>query len=312
MKKRFIFFFVVIISSLVLIGQPLPSFKFNEFPWNPEHWPEFNLPSKHNVKRVVLSNKLELEYAEQGDASGTPVIFLHGFTDSWHSFEEVLRYLPSGIHAFVLTQRGHGNSGKPTTNYRPEHFAKDVAAFMKQLKIEKAVIVGHSMGATIAQRFALDNPELTAGLVLMGTFASFPANEGLPEFSKLVNQLKDPIDLAFASEFQKSTLAVPIDSAYLNILIGESMKVPARIWKDVLNGLMPVDYLKQLWQIKNPALIIWGDRDVFCPKKDQTDLQQAIKGSKLSIYEGTGHAVHWEQPQRFANDLLQFINVKDL
>ena len=53
-------------------------------------------------KSVVLLNNIRLEYVEQGDAAGIPVIFLHGLTDSWHSFETVLAHLPVSIHAFAL------------------------------------------------------------------------------------------------------------------------------------------------------------------------------------------------------------------
>jgi non-heme chloroperoxidase len=57
-----------------------------------------------------------------------------------------------------------------------------------------------------------------------------------------------------------------------------------------------------------PTLIVWGDRDAFCPHSDQKSLAAAIAGSRLLVYSGTGHAVHWEEPNRFAADLAAFTN----
>src|SRR5262245_29880341 len=91
-----------------------------------------SVPPQPVVKSITLPGRVRLEYAEQGNTDGVPVIFLHGITDSWHSFESVLTYLPSSIHAFAISQRGHGDSERPTQNYSPDDFAADIAAFIKE------------------------------------------------------------------------------------------------------------------------------------------------------------------------------------
>src|SRR5262245_142089 len=117
------------------------------------------------IKSVELPGAVRLPYVEQGDPSGVPLLFLHGVTDSWHSFEPVLPHLSPSIHAFALTQRGHGDAGRPASGYRARDFAADVAAFLDALALGPTVIVGHSMGSTNAQRFAIDHPERTRALV---------------------------------------------------------------------------------------------------------------------------------------------------
>ena len=119
------------------------------------------------VRSIELPTAGTLQYVEQGDRSGMPVVLLHGVTDSWHSFEPVLPYLPPTMRAFALTQRGHGDSARPA-RYRTREFAADVAAFLDALGLESAVVVGHSMGATNAMGFAIDHPRRTAALVLLG------------------------------------------------------------------------------------------------------------------------------------------------
>ncbi len=259
-------------------------------------------------KRVKLATGVELAYVEQGDPAGVPVIFLHGITDSWHSFEPVLPHLPHAIHAFALTQRGHGESERPASGYRPQDFAADVAAFMDALQLERAIIAGHSMGSIVAQRFGLDYPERILGLVLMGSFASFKDKPGLMEFVEVgISQLEDPIDPAFAREFQESTLAQPIPAEFLETVVQESLKVPARVWKAAFQSLLEGEFPDELSKIKAPTLIVWGDQDAYCPLSDQETLRTAIVGSRLLIYSGVGHAVHWEEPARFAADLTAFV-----
>jgi pimeloyl-ACP methyl ester carboxylesterase len=259
-------------------------------------------------KRIKLATGVELAYVEQGNPAGVPVIFLHGITDSWHSFEPVLPHLPHTIHAFALTQRGHGESERPATGYRPQDFAADVAAFMDALQLERAVIAGHSMGSSIAQRFGLDFPERILGLVLIGSFASFQDKPELVEFVEVgVSPLEDPIDPAFAREFQESTLAQPIPPEFLETVVQESLKVPARVWKAAFQGLLEGEFPSELGKIKAPTLIVWGDQDAYCPRSDQETLRMAIAGSRLVVYAGVGHAIHWEEPARFAADLVAFV-----
>jgi pimeloyl-ACP methyl ester carboxylesterase len=138
--------------------------------------------TRHRVKKILLSTGVTLPYAEQGDPTGVPVVLLHGVTDSWHSFEPVLPYLPQSIRAFALTQRGHGDADRPASGYRTQHFAADVAAFVAALGLRKVIIVGHSMGSTNALRFAIDYPEYTRGLVIAGAFATYRNNPVIAEF----------------------------------------------------------------------------------------------------------------------------------
>lgn len=193
-----------------------------------------------SVKSIQLSTGATLSYAEQGMTTGIPVILLPEFTDSWRSWEPVLPYLSEGIHAFALSQRGYEDPYRPTEGYDPQDFAADVACFMEAMHIEKAIVVGHSMGAVTAQQFAIAYPDRTMGIVLAGSL--------------------------FQSE-------------YVTALAG---------------------YLK-------PALIIWGDKDLLAPRKDQEVLAGAMKRSQLVVYTGTGHNLHWEEPAKFVEDLVVFV-----
>jgi non-heme chloroperoxidase len=303
MKKIIAFFLLVAIYSTTnfSLAQLMIELPENEILDEP-------IGTELTLKTARLSNGVNLQYAEQGSFSGTPVIFLHGITDSWHSFESVLSLLPNNIHAFAISQRGHGDSDRPLTGYSPKDFAADIADFIQLHKLHSAFIVGHSMGGVIAQRFALDYPQLTRGLVIAGSAASLKDNPGMPEFYQQVQGLADPMDKDFMDEFQKATLAKPIDRKYYNVLVAEGMKVPVRVFKQALHGLIEADYTHELKNIKSPVLIVWGAKDSFITEDNQAQLVKGIKESDFLVYERTGHALHWEEPNRFVNDLIGFVN----
>jgi pimeloyl-ACP methyl ester carboxylesterase len=259
------------------------------------------------IKSIRLSTQVELPYLEQGDASGVPVVLLHGFGDSWRSFELVLPHLPNSIHAFALTQRGHGDASRPAAGYRSQDFAADLAAFLDELRLPAAVIVGHSSAGATAQRFALDYPARALGLVLIGSFITLRHHaRARALWNDTVSTLSDPISPAFLREFQQGTFAQPVPGAFIETMIAESLTVPAFVWRAVFQGLLEDDFTGELHQIKVPTLLIWGDQDAILTRQDQQALAAAIPGAQLFVYPAAGHSPNWEQPQRFAADLAAF------
>lgn len=259
------------------------------------------------AKTVRLGAGLNLEYVERGSDGGLPVVFLHGVTDSWKSFEDILSRLPESIHAYAVSQRGHGNSSRPLSGYRVADMAADLGLFMNALEIPQAVLVGHSMGSFVAQRFAIDRPSRTAGLVLLGSGTGMHDNEVIYDlWSSTMATITDPIDPAIAREFQLSTLARPIAPSALDGFVLESLKVPARVWRAVFAGFLELDHRDELELITSPTLIADGDRDDLFTPAQQHALRDAIPGSELLIYAGGGHAAHWEDPDRVTADLTSF------
>jgi len=257
---------------------------------------------------VELPTKVTLQYVEQGSSSGYPLILLHGYADSWRSFERVLSYLPTSIRAFALTQRGHGDASRPLTGYTPREFAMDLAAFMDALHLEAAVIAGGSSGGVVARRFAIDHPQRTVGLILVGSPLTLRDKPGVREmWDSTISKLRDPIDPEFVREFAESTLAQQVPQAFLRTVVEESLKVPARVWRATLEGLLEDDSSEELDKITAPTLIIWGDKDTIIPRSDQETLVERIAGSRLVVFPGAGHASYWEEPAHFASDIEAFI-----
>jgi len=275
----------------------------------PHHTPHEPSVSTSGVRfnRVRLKTGVELQVAEAGPPNGNPVLFLHGFTDSWFSYSRVIEALPAGVRAIVPSQRGHGDSDRPACCYRVTDFSADAVALLDALGISRATVVGHSMGSFIAQRIAIDHPERVHRLVLIGSGAT-TRSKPVIEFNDAVQQLSDPIDSVFVREFQVSTAYKPLPPAFLDRAVGESMKVPARVWRESLGGLIAGDTRNEVGAIRAPTLVVWGDRDAPWVRSEQDDLVRRIPGSRLIAYPEIGHAPHWEDPARFLADFDAFRN----
>ncbi len=252
---------------------------------------------------MQLSTGIHMHYAEYGDAHGDAIVFLHGFTDSWFSYSEVIKHLDPRQRMFLLDQRGHGSSST-AEQYRVSDFADDVVAFIRAKGLQKITLVGHSMGSLIAQRVAALIPDLIARLVLIGSAAN-PHTEDLDGFLEAVNALQDPVPEAFARDFQVSTIYRPLPAGFLDQAVAESMKLSARTWQLALADMLVTT--SALDQIQMPTLIMWGDQDTVFSYAEQEKLARGIPDAELLVYKETGHALQWEQPEQFARDLEAFI-----
>jgi pimeloyl-ACP methyl ester carboxylesterase len=256
----------------------------------------------------LLSTGVSLHYAEQGDKAGEAIVFLHGYSDSWFSFSRMLPLLSPEYHAFALTERGHGESDKPECCYTVDDFASDVDGFMDAVGIGKATLVGHSGGSFMAQRVALRYPHRVSRCVLIGSATTLLNNEGLRELGKEMLALEDPVPPEFVREFQESTIYYPVPEEFLETVVSESLKLPARVWRDYWEGVvLTVDHAARLDGIGVPTLILGGEQDALFPREEQERLAAAIPGATLKLYPETGHAVHWERPEWVVRDLEAFI-----
>lgn len=261
-------------------------------------------------RRVKLSTGVKLRYVVEGprDSTSPPIIFLHGFTDSSHSWSDTTPHLSEDYLTYALSQRGHGDSERPLHGYTMPQFAEDVIAFMDKLEIEQAVLVGHSMGALIAHQVASVYPQRVSQMVLIGSGVTGVRNEvftflwdeifGLADFV-------DPIDPDFIEEFQAAPN--PVDPDFFATVLEDSAKVPARVWKAAARGLLTDDHSDFLDNVVAPTLILWGTVDPVFLESDQEALQAAISDTTFIPYSDAGHNTHWEQPENVANDIRDFI-----
>ena len=252
---------------------------------------------------LTLASGNQLRYATRGADLPIAVVFVHGWPDSWRSFEPVLDALPPTTSAVSVSLRGFGGSDAPPDGYTPDDFAADVRELVDHLDVISAVFVGHSMGTLVVQRLAASHSEMVAGLVLIGGLNQL-SDEVFDDVWSVVQDLTDPISEPFVREFQSSTLAAPVPDRFFEQLVAESLRAPARVWRAAFAGIrtMPRDTT-----ITAPTLLLWGDQDALVPRTEQDTLLAAIPGARLVVYNDAGHSPNWEQPERVARDIEAFL-----
>jgi len=254
-----------------------------------------------------------LPYFEQGAPKGIPLVLVHGFTDSWHTFEQLFPWLPDWIHVLALTQRGHGDASKPASGYWTADFETDLKLFLDALQIQQAFIIGASSGGFTARRFAAEHAEQTLGLILLGTPATFQGNPTVQAFCEsTLHQLTDPVAPEFVRSFIAGTFSPDVPSDFVNKMVLENLKVPARVWWEACQGFLQESFPDHLDQIKSPTLVIWGEQDTVLDRNSQEALTKAIPDAKLLVYPDAYHLLYWDQPERLATDLAGFIQETEI
>jgi non-heme chloroperoxidase len=252
---------------------------------------------------------LTLNYVQQGDPKGPVIVLLHGAGDSWHSYDRVYPLIPRRYLVYGITLRGHGLSDHPETGFTTADFAGDIVDFLEQKNIRHATLVGHSLGSFVAQKVAELDSEPGSGhldrLVLIGSGPGISKKSpGTAPVLSAFSQLKDPIPYTFARDFQASTIYYPVPAANFEMWVAEAERVPASTWHGLAQGHGSPD---DLGKIKIPTLVLWGEKDSIFSRQDEDTLMKMLPNAKFSAYAETGHALHWERPERFARELLAFI-----
>jgi non-heme chloroperoxidase len=257
------------------------------------------------VETIRLTNGLDLQYRESGEPRGQPVILLHGVTDSLRCWKPFTDVLPRAFRAIAVSQRGHGDSSKPKGDYGSAAFAGDLAALMDALGIRRAHIVAHSMSTWIAQRFARDYPERVESLTLIAGFVTLEGNALLEDLIRDIHAMGDSVDRKLAQAFQESTVATPLPPLYLEMVVDESMKAPAYVWRAAFAAM--TSEMPDPAKIACRTLLIGCGRDELFNDADRQMLASVFSNAREIFYPDLGHAPHWEQPARVAKDIVSFI-----
>jgi pimeloyl-ACP methyl ester carboxylesterase len=147
---------------------------------------------------IALPNGESLAYIDMGDRAGPPVVLIHGYTDNARDWAPMVPFLSKRFRLILVDIRGHGQSSKPECCYTRLDFAYDVKLLLDALGVQKAAIVGHSLGSIIAQTFAEYWPERTASVVLVSSTGGNPPGREKQkpqlDYTSEIRKLKEPID----------------------------------------------------------------------------------------------------------------------
>lgn len=261
------------------------------------------------LKKLLLPDNRELSYIEAGDPLGIPLILLHGLGDSCRTFEPLLQHIPFRIRAIAYTQRGHDGIDLPEMSYRTQDFEADLLLFLDAAAIQKAFILGASSGGFAARKFTAHHPKRVLGLILLGAPSALGDKPDIVKMQEsTLSRLTDPVPLAFIKSFTEGLFTKPVPPDFLDMMFSESLKVPARVWKETGEALLKEKFPDQLHQVKDSVLIVCGGKDTIASRKDQEKLAGAIADSRLTVFPQLGHMLYWEDPKHVAQEISAFVD----
>lgn len=262
------------------------------------------------VRTLSLNSGIRVPCFVQGnleqtaDDGGAPLLLLHAWGESWRSFDRLVAALP-GFVIVAPDLRGHGAADKPAEGYSLSDIVEDVVAVLEACGAKQAHVLGSSSGGYVAQQLAVSHPDLVASLTLVGAPLTL---QGRPPFAAEVEQLSDPISENWVREsltWYRMLHAVP--ASYIEDRVQDGLAMPASVWKTSLRGICGAVPPTETGNITVPTLMLWGAHDHLVPRQHQETLVGRIEGARVQIYEGTGHLVLWECPERVAEDLRSFL-----
>jgi len=268
-------------------------------------------------KRMGRIRVGDLAIAVEDCGGGPPVVLLHGFACGKRMWAHQTRALKERFRVIAYDQRGHGHTDAPTTAdaYSAGHLARDLVGVLDTLEIERAAIIGFSLGGGPALALAASRPERVSHLVLadVGAGADDPlkieatARRWLDlirrgDSDELVcDMLRSELFKMYARRNARRRdhmaaliRATPIDG--LRFLLSEVLAKRKSLFR--LSGL--------LQSIRAPTLVLVGQHDYMCSKPARL-LAQSIPNATLKIIAGSGHMSPLEQPAAFNAALLDFL-----
>jgi len=249
---------------------------------------------------------VSLHYRREG--GGAPVTLLHGVGSSLEVWDGIARDL-DGCAVLRVDLRGHGRSDKPPGPYQLDDFVQDIDGLYAHLGIEQSHLVGFSLGAVIAQAFALAHPEKVGRLVLISAVAGRTPAEAarVRERARLIREVgatqhaRNSADRWFTGEFQKS---------HPEIIARHLRQFTANdpgAYSAAYQVLAQSDLSEQLTDISQPTLIITGQHDIGSTPRMAELMHREIAHSELHILPGLKHALLLEAPAQIAGLIRQFI-----
>ena len=250
----------------------------------------------------------KINYVEAGDPAKPKVILLHGLGGNSTNWAFNIPALSANYHVIALDQIGFGKSDRPLLKYRVGTFVDFLDKFMSELKIEKASLVGNSLGGWVSAWMAIKYPNRVEKLVLADAAGLKPSEIDLAQVYSLNYSTRDEVrqlvklvfynQAIFGSDaFIEQSLAIRVtanDGYTMNSLI-ESIKRN----EDFLNG--------RLGEIKKPTLIIWGKNDGLLKVSDGEQFKREIAGSELIVFDQCGHVPMVEKATDFNKAVLTFL-----
>ena len=260
--------------------------------------------------------------------SGPPVLLIHGIGDSSETWAPVIPGLARHYRVIVPDLLGHGHSDKPRTDYSVGNYANGMRDLLSVLGVDRATLIGHSLGGGVAMQFAYQYPERTDRIVLVANggvgrqVTPILRAASLPGADLLLAGLTLPgvrFQLGLAVKLlQVCGTRLGLDAPDLLRVVDALPDATARAafirtlravvdWRGQVGTMLDRCYLTE----GMPTMLVWGDRDPILPALHAGMAHIAMPGSRLELFPNTGHFPFHTDPQRFVTVVRDFIDTTE-
>jgi pimeloyl-ACP methyl ester carboxylesterase len=244
---------------------------------------------------------LRLAWREAGD--GPAVVFLHGIGSGSAAWRHQLTHFALRHRAIAWDAPGYGGSGDlPPENPTAREYALALAQLLTDLEVERAVLVGNSLGALMAAAFVHDHPHRVRGLVLSDAASGHGLLEAGERQKRLAARLDTLETLGPAGMAEKRAprlLGSKPPAGALEAARAVMAEVRPRGYAQAARMLSTANVFDELAGCEAPALVVCGSEDRVTPPADNERIAQALPGAQFTLIEGAGHLPYLEAPERF-------------
>jgi pimeloyl-ACP methyl ester carboxylesterase len=254
-------------------------------------------------------NGVELNYNLTG--KGVTIALTHGIGGSGEDFAPIVPKLAEQYQVLTWDVRGFGQSEKnPEAEHSIRQFAADLAGLLDHIGVEKAVIMGTSMGGTITQRFIIDFPEKTLATVIMST--SSRVNEKAKEvWEKQADFIEQNGMAAWVRQSRAPHMTEEWLKEHPEVVEAEERRIQnnqnGKVYAQAARAVAFYNFDEELQHVKVPALVLVGSEDKQTPPGGSVIISRLIEGSRLHILEGLGHTTVREAPEKVLSLVLPFL-----
>ena len=255
---------------------------------------------------------VSLYYETQG--RGPDLLFISGLNGGTWSWYPQIPYFQEYYRIITLDNRGAGRSGMPPGPYRMEQFATDVLGLLDHLRVDRALVVGASMGGMIAQALALTAPARLAALVLVcthcgppertppapGVLQAISQNQGLTQAEIVEKDLPFMFSAGFLAGHPEAL------EAYRRAQLSAPFQ-PEFAFQAQLAAIQGFSCCARLMEITHPVLLVTGSEDVIVPPANARLLLDLLPDAELAEFPGAGHAVNVECQEEFNSLVHHFL-----
>jgi pimeloyl-ACP methyl ester carboxylesterase len=284
-------------------------------------------PTSHSY----ISQRLRLHYVDWGNAGAPPLILVHGGQDHCRNWDWVAQDLRRDWHVIAPDLRGHGDSAySPSGDYSMSAYVYDLAQLIHRQNLAPARIIAHSMGGSIALRYAGIFPENVEKLVAIEGMGPSPAMQAERASRPVAQRMRAWIDAeralagrmprryasiedAFARMQAENRHLSPEQARYLTVHGVSQNEDGTYSWKfdNYARSNSPTDIapkdLQQLWaNISCPTLLVYG-RESWASKPDEDGRIEHFTNARTKVFEGAGHWVHHDQLDAFLAEVRAFL-----